>query len=425
MSRWLGSREWQLRLPNVIAHILYLAFGLLLLRQLKETASILLGFALLNFNPFLLDFFGLARGYGLALGLSMAALFFLRQAWQQPNLIRRAALLLFSLICASLADLANFTWLNLHLALLAASLVVLFDGTRDHVKVDRTSRTSLLCAVVIAGSNAWFIRNLARRIWALSEQGQLYARGKNGFISDTLGSLVESYFYMQPYPSSFKTAIMAVAIVAFLLAAAVIGYRTCKDRRISFSAVLLVIGVLAVAEPIVEHVFLGTEYPVERIALYYVPIAALLSVFAVDETFVTSGAPFPLAGSVSCGLLISGMLFHLYKTENLHHTMTWFYDANTKSAVLEMERLFGGSNTEQKINIGNDWTFEPSLNYYRTTRHYDWLNPATRNRLDVDDNDVIYAYAEELENRAGTYSVIQRYPETGTVLVKLDRKPIK
>ena len=36
-SRWLGSREWQLRLPNVIAHILYLVFGLLLLRQLTET----------------------------------------------------------------------------------------------------------------------------------------------------------------------------------------------------------------------------------------------------------------------------------------------------------------------------------------------------------------------------------------------------
>jgi hypothetical protein len=45
--------------------------------------------------------------------------------------------------------------------------------------------------------------------------------------------------------------------------------------------------------------------------------------------------------------------------------------------------------------------------------------------LDVDGKDVIYADAGELENLAGSYSVIQRYPETGTVLVKLDRKPIK
>lgn len=36
MYRLLGDREWQLRIPNVVAHILYLGFGLLLLRRLKD-----------------------------------------------------------------------------------------------------------------------------------------------------------------------------------------------------------------------------------------------------------------------------------------------------------------------------------------------------------------------------------------------------
>ncbi len=419
MSHWLGSREWQLRLPNVIAHILYLVFGLLVLAQLKQTTSVLLGFALLNFNPFLLDFFGLARGYGLALGLSMTALFLLWQAWVQENLVGKTALLLLSLACASLADLANFTWLNFHLPLVAGSLIVLFVGTRFPTKVNRAT---LLCAAVITGTNAWFIRNLARRIWALGEHGQLYARGKNGFVSDTLGSLIDSYFYMQPYPSALKPAIILVSIVGFLLVAAVVGYRTWSDHHLSFPAVLLVILALAVAAPIVEHLFLGIEYPVERIALYYVPIAALLTVFAIDEAIVTSGSTFRLAGGVCCAMLITVMLFHLYRTVNLHHTMTWFYDANTKAAALEVERLFGGSSKERKINLGNDWIFEPSLNYYRVTRHYDWLNPVTRNRLKEDDNDVIYTYAGDLENHAKTYTVIQTYPETGTVLVKVERE---
>ena len=420
MSRWLGSREWQLRLPNVVAHMLYLVFGLLLLAQLKETTSILLGFALLNFNPFLLDFFGLARGYGLALGLSMSALFLLRQAWAQKKLIGRTALLLLSLTCASLADLANFTWLNFHLPLVAASLIVLFDGTRFPMKVNRAT---LVCAAVITGANAWFIRNLARRIWALGDHGQLYARGKNGFVSDTLGSLIDSYFYMQPYPAGLKQAILLLSIVGFLLAAVVVGYRVWSDHQFSFSAVLLVILALAVAAPVVEHLFLGMEYPVERIALYYVPIAGLLAVFAIDEVIAASGSTFGLVGNVSCAMLAAAMLFHLYRTANLHHTMTWFYDANTKAAVFEVERLFA-TGKQRKINIGNDWIFEPSLNYYRTTRHYDWMNPVTRNRLKDEDNDVIYAFAEEIEDRAKTYNVIQRYPETGTVLVKVDRELI-
>jgi hypothetical protein len=419
-SRWLGAREWQLRLPNVISHILYLVFGLLLLGQLKETTSILLGFALLNLNPFLLDFFGLARGYGLAMGLSMAALFLLRQAWRQPDLTRRAGLLLLSLACASLADLANFTWLNFHLPLLVASLVVLADGKRLPIKMERNT---LLWAAVITGANAWFIRNVARRIWALSQSGELYGRGKSGFVKDTLGSLIDSYFYMQPHLAGLKPAIMVIAIAGFLAAAFAIGYRIWANRTISFSAVLLFVLVLSVAAPIAEHFILGTEYPVDRIALYYIPVAGLLAAFAIDEILATGASRFGLIARMSCALLISAMLFHFSRTANTHYTMTWFYDANTKAAISEVDRLFGGPDSHRRINIGNSWEFEPSLNYYRTTRHYDWLNPATRDRLQLDDNDVIYANAGDLAGRAGTYTTIAEYPETGTVLLKVDRAP--
>src|SRR5688572_10884097 len=61
----MGGREWSLRLANVLAHVVYLAAGMLILRKLNAWAAILLGFGLLNLNPFLLDFFGLARGYGI------------------------------------------------------------------------------------------------------------------------------------------------------------------------------------------------------------------------------------------------------------------------------------------------------------------------------------------------------------------------
>jgi hypothetical protein len=136
--RWLGSREWALRLPNVLAHALYLGCGLVVLASAQNVLSMLVGFAILNLNPFLLDFFGLARGYGLASGLSMAALFFLYEALRRPELLRAAVLLLLSLRCASLADLSNFTWLNLHLPVFAASMLVLLqDRDRFALKLDR------------------------------------------------------------------------------------------------------------------------------------------------------------------------------------------------------------------------------------------------------------------------------------------------
>src|SRR5437667_10805325 len=70
--RSFGSREWALRLPNIVAFFLYLGFGLWLLRELAWPWMVF-GFVLLFLNPFLLEFFSLARGYGLALSLSVVA----------------------------------------------------------------------------------------------------------------------------------------------------------------------------------------------------------------------------------------------------------------------------------------------------------------------------------------------------------------
>jgi hypothetical protein len=59
--------------------------------------------------------------------------------------------------------------------------------------------------------------------------------------------------------------------------------------------------------------------------------------------------------------------------------------------------------------------FEPTINYYPRTLPYDWLNPATRDRLLKPDNDAIFCYPEDLVN-LGAYYVLQRYPLTGAVL---------
>ena len=56
MYRMRGPAEWALRFPNVVAHALYLGFGLLLLRRLTNSWMVVLGFVVLNLNPFMLDF---------------------------------------------------------------------------------------------------------------------------------------------------------------------------------------------------------------------------------------------------------------------------------------------------------------------------------------------------------------------------------
>jgi hypothetical protein len=118
---WGGSSELVLRLPNLLAYGVYLLFAFLILDKFVKTKIIILcGYLLLSLNPYVLDFFSLCRGYGLALGLMMAALFFFfsfldKMIESRPAAYRQLRL---SLLFAALAVLSNFSVLNVYLSLL-------------------------------------------------------------------------------------------------------------------------------------------------------------------------------------------------------------------------------------------------------------------------------------------------------------------
>ena len=76
---------------------------------------------MLNFNPFLLEFFALARGYGLGAGCMMMSmsLFFL---WIKNQ---KTSWIIISFFMAALAVLSNFIYLN-YLASLIAVYILYF-----------------------------------------------------------------------------------------------------------------------------------------------------------------------------------------------------------------------------------------------------------------------------------------------------------
>ena len=70
-----GSSELALRVGGLAAGLLYLVAVRALCRRLFAAPALALTMqALLSLNPFVLDYLSLARGYGLALGLQVAAL---------------------------------------------------------------------------------------------------------------------------------------------------------------------------------------------------------------------------------------------------------------------------------------------------------------------------------------------------------------
>jgi len=121
-----GPSELALRLPNLLAYLVYLVFAFLLLQRFAKTRILVVcGFLLLNLNPYVLDFFSLSRGYGLSLGFLMAGLYFFflflgDMASGEPRDLRD---LYISLAAVSLAVLSNFVLLNVYLSLVFFSFM--------------------------------------------------------------------------------------------------------------------------------------------------------------------------------------------------------------------------------------------------------------------------------------------------------------
>jgi hypothetical protein len=57
------------------------------------------------------------------------------------------------------------------------------------------------------------------------------------------------------------------------------------------------------------------------------------------------------------------------------------------------------------------------MNYYRLSRHYEWLLPITRDQLSAADNDVIYCFANDLPAVPSGFSLVKKFPDSGGLLL--------
>lgn len=115
-ARWAGRSELALRLPNVAAFAGYAAAALFLIRRLRHAGSRTLGAVLLLLNPFVLELFSLARGYGIALAFVLGSLTALTAAielgpGEEPAALRRLSLATALACCSVFANLAFLDYL--------------------------------------------------------------------------------------------------------------------------------------------------------------------------------------------------------------------------------------------------------------------------------------------------------------------------
>jgi hypothetical protein len=281
-----------------------------------------------------------------------------------------------------------------------------------------SKRATLTAAILLPVGTAWFFINLIPRVLKLNEIGEFYFGGKHGFVSDTIVSLVYTYFYGKAGSPALQSTIAMVGAAAVIAIGSTLAVTEWKRREFSFAVGLLTILALSVAAPVSEHALLGTLYPLERVALGYVPLTGLLVVFSV-ERILPKGLRERRIASVAVrtgsAILILVMVVHFGSTANLNHTFTWQYDSETKMAVMEIPNHFDVS-SGHVVRIDSHWSYQPSINYYRTRLDFKWLQPVPEG------SDVFYGAPQQITERGiSHYTILHRYTATGNLLVRVEK----
>ena len=269
-------------------------------------------------------------------------------------------------------------------------------------------------------------RLLGRAIWGLAAVigvpiyflragGELYWGGKIGFFHDTLLGLVQDVLYGRSYIAGQEyifVGILAAAAVLFLVAALI--SRPVRRAGSSGPAVILLGLILGTWGFFMgERPFFGLPYLLGRTAIFLVPLAALLFVFAL-----TSLQALPrLRTAVVCILVAAALASaaHFGFSANTAFASEWMPDAENATLLADLQALRPKiAAPDGTVALAVPWDSAPALTYYLRRLGWSWLKPDI---IPLRDGANCQAYYLEEKFDPSRMALLKRYPLSGHILV--------
>jgi hypothetical protein len=328
------------RIPNVAAGGIYLFFAYRIATRFFGKFFAVSCFLLLIMNPFLLDFFSLARGYGLSMAFLLASLYhlirYIREL-RQPSAMP-------ALLYGFLAVTACFSLFNYWLIICAAFFLLPLLKRKAYPR-----RSPFIVYFLLLVGVAALIYEPVRK---MREAGELYYGGNTGIYSDTLVSLAKFTFYegeATPTVIAFLNGSIMLLTVAVL--AAIWFRREWLTPANALTAVLL----LCLLAVVLQFHLTGTLYILDRTALYLYPLFTLALCFAFADVPGKRVAGIPLAVSL---LFAVNTLRHL----SLHRTALWFFDSHSEEILTNLDGI--GRREGRVLKVGYSYVFRSTFQYH-------------------------------------------------------------
>ncbi|NCN25732.1 hypothetical protein COT94_01890 [Candidatus Falkowbacteria bacterium CG10_big_fil_rev_8_21_14_0_10_37_14] len=401
------------RLGSLLGLLFYLGGLFIIATGLKDNWQKFILFILMLFNPFVFDFMSVARGYGLGAGLLVLGLSLLLISIKNSKTV----FLLAGFLLLSLAVLAHASFLYAYLAVLVAWLsIILVDVLKNKSDLKTISDRFVEKFIVPVTPSLFVVYFLAMPfINGLANNKNIYFGGADNWWSSMVMSLINAVLFNANYPAWLAQVlgVLILFIVFCPVLVVLIKREKFKNKDLLwfwFSWLTLIISVAIV---ITNVKFNHSLYPIERAGLF------LLIEFLVYMTCLILNFSYLLKDKIKkifLSVLSIIIISHFVYVFTPLMTYVWPYDKHTKEVMEYIKRDSGG----KRINIGIDWLFEPSINYYivRDKLNIDFVDRGGINERKFDyyvlfDNSEYTKAIKDLN-----LSVIKEYTDSKVIIAK-------
>lgn len=403
-SYLFGESEFALRLPNILSFALFLAGLFLVLRKSENKWIAMACGSLILLNPLILEFFSLARGYGLSMGFLMMSLYFLfRNQFSYKTYQSLISDFKYVVLFAFLALCSSLSLINYYIAILVVFIIqyllLVYNKNKKHDKnhISFILSTSLaIIPLVLSIAYLMFLNSLNR----------LYF-GEYSLIN-MLNSIIVQSLYLTTYPGWIEL-IIKYFIISIIVATIIfiIFYKKASAnlKKITGLFLLIVVGF------IIENLIFKAKYPSGRTGLFLIPIISILIYFLLTEVIQASKKQNQTIVSVVASIIIVvPMIINFSKNFTTEYTFTWQYDAHTKDMMTLLKDHY--TVADSIYSISNHWLFAPSINYYIHSRNMN-VRPTNGKGISCETN---FIYDFEKSCDTVDYEVLAEFEKIGTFL---------
>lgn len=396
-----GKEQWAVRLPSLLSFIVF-GFGVfrILKLVLKPTSYFFLPAAILFINPYLLDFFGLCRGYAISTTMVTLTVGFMIEGFMR----KKPMLIWLSLLTSILASYSNFSALVFWVATTAIIWFYFFvESKKDWKKLIKP--TIILFFISVA-----YLALIITPIIKMQSTNEFQYWTSRGFYSETIKSLIVDWWYDSKILSSVSLDLWAILLIIIVLFSIFYFLRNLIKTKFSVQSfyqpifVTTAILLLPALVSIIQSIILKTPNLNGRTAMFFFPLIS--SVFAITFSLIPEFKKQWIHKSLAAFAIVI-LVINLTSRVSLKHVKEFYFDQNTLEVINYIKEKSDG----KPISLKTSWFFNPSFYFYTYTEKAPWIDlQAFDYNIDITTlSEYYYIWAEDYKQLEPRFEIVYKF----------------